>query len=242
MGLQGKTAVIIGGATGFGAAIARALAQNGAQVIIGDPDEAAAAMLAQDIGGLWSAVEPVQNGAMGAMAYKVADQLGDIDILVNAFVPPVGSKPLDEWTEAEFDQYVMAQTKPVYLATRHFVPAMKARHGGVILSILGPAKTTSSWPDAAYGWAAAGTRAMARELAPFGIRVNALSVLTDTSPALPGFLGGTKNDARARKLAGIPLGRFTLPDDLAQAAVFLCSDAAGLITGMVLDIDGGAGL
>jgi 3-oxoacyl-[acyl-carrier protein] reductase len=67
-------------------------------------------------------------------------------------------------------------------------------------------------------------------------------VLADITPVLPSFLGGKKTDDRARKLAAIPLGRYGLPDDLGQAAVFLCSDAASLITGMVMNIDGGAGL
>lgn len=242
MGLQGKTAVIIGGGTGFGAGIARALAESGARVMVADKDAVAAEGLAQDIGGVWATVDPVENSAFGTMAYKVADRFGDIDILVNASLPPVTSKPLDQWTEAEFDTDILAQTKPLFLATRHFVPAMKARHSGVILNIMGPAKSTGPWQEAARGWATVATRAMAMELGSFGIRVNALSLLADTSPVLPSFLGGKKNEDRARKLANIPMGRFTQPDDLAAAALFLCSDVASLITGMVIDVDGGAGL
>lgn len=242
MGLQGRTAVIIAGGTGFGAAISRALAEAGARVMVGDSDETAAQMLAQEIDGLWSEVDPLQNSSLGALAYKVADQLGDIDILVNAHLPALTPKPLDEWSEAEFDAALLAQTKPLFLATRHFVPAMKARRSGVILSILGPAKTTVSWPDAARGWGETAIKAVALELGPFGIRVNALSLLADSSPVLPSFMGGKKNDDRARKLASIPLGRFTLADDLGAAAQFLCSDAASLITGSVIDVNGGAGL
>jgi 3-oxoacyl-[acyl-carrier protein] reductase len=241
MGLMGKTAVVTGAGTGFGAAIARGLAEAGARVMVCDANADAAEAVASEIGGLWAAADPAQNAALGAMAYKAPDQLGDIDIVVNAVLRAPLLKPLDEVSEAEFDAQLLAQTKPIYLTTRHFVPAMKARQSGVILTILGPAKT-AVWTDAARHWAVQATKSMALDLAPHGIRVNALSVLADTSPVLPSFLGGKKNDDRARKLAAIPLGRFTLPDDLAQAAVFLCSDAASLITGMVLDIDGGAGL
>ncbi len=242
MGLQGKTAVIMGGATGFGAAIARALSKAGVRVMIADPDGLAAELLAQDLGGLWAQVDPAHNNSLGAMAYKAADQIGDIDILVNAHLPHSQTKPLDEWTEAEFDATLSAQTKPLFLATRHFVPAMKARRSGTILSVTRPAKSQSSWPDAAQGWAVAATKAMALELAPFGIRVNALSLLADTSPVLPSFLSGKKNEDRGRKLAAIPLGRFASADDVSQAALFLCSDSASLITGATIDIDGGAGL
>lgn len=242
MGLQGKTAVIIGGANGFGAGIARALAQAGVRAMIGDPDSAAAELLAQEIDGLWAQVDPTQNSALGALAYKAADQLGDIDILVSAHLPLYRARPLDEWTEAEFDGCMQAQSKPLFLATRHFGPAMKARRSGAILTLLGPAKTGAPWPDALRGWGVAVVKGMAAELGPFGIRVNGLSLLADTAPALPSFLGGKKNDDRARKLAAIPLGRFSLPDDLGQAAAFLCSDAANLITGTVLNVDGGAGL
>lgn len=242
MGLQGKAAVIIGGASGFGAGIARALAEAGVRVMIGDPDGAAAETLAQEVGGLWALVDTAQNSAVGALAYKAADQLGDIDILVTAYQSLSPAKPLDEWTEAEFDGCVQAQTKPLFLAARHFVPAMKARRIGAILTVLGPVKSHAPWPDAMRGWGAAAVKAMAQELGPFGIRVNALSLLVDTSAVLPSFLGGKKNEDRARKLSAIPLGRFSLPDDLGQAAAFLCSDAANLITGTVLNVDGGAGL
>lgn len=241
-GLVDKTAIVMGGGTGFGAGIARALAEAGVRVMVCDRDADAAEAVATEIGGIWAVADPTQNAALGAMAYKAADQLGDIDILVNASVLILLAKPLDHWSESEFDAGLLAQSKPIYLSARHFVPAMKARRSGVILNILGPAKSGAVWTDAARGAAVAATKAMALELAADGIRVNALSMLADAAPALPSFLGGKKNDDRVRKLGAIPLGRFSLPDDLGQAAAFLCSDAASLITGMVLEVDGGAGL
>ncbi len=241
-GLTGKTAVIICGGTGYGAGIARAMANAGARVLVTDVNAETAEAMAVETGGLWAEVDPWQNSSVGAMAYKAADLLGDIDMLVNASVFLPAIKPLDQWAEAEFDAGLLAQIKPIYLSARHFVPAMKARRSGAILTVLGPAKSGSVWADAARGAAISATKAMALELAADGIRVNALSMLADASPALPSFLGGKKNDDRVRKLGAIPLGRFSLPDDLGQAAAFLCSDAASLITGVVLEVDGGAGL
>ena len=241
-GLVDKTAIVMGSGTGFGAGIARALAEAGVRVMVCDANADAAEAVASEIGGLWAVADPAQNAAFGAMAYQAGDQLGDIDILVNAAWSNAAPKPCDQLAEAEFDALLLAHTKPIYLSARHFIPAMKARRSGVILNLVAAAAAGSVWSNAARGFAVAATKAMALELGPFNIRVNALSVLADAAPVLPSFLGGKKPDDRARKLAAIPLGRYGLPDDLGQAAVFLCSDAASLITGLVMDIDGGASL
>lgn len=242
MGLTGKTAIVTGGGTGFGAGIARALAAAGARVMIGDADPDAAEAVARDCGGLWVALDPALNASVGAMGYKAADVLGDLDILVNAALPPASVGLMHEMSETGFDALLLATATSVHLTTQHFVPAMQARRSGVILQVLRRTPAQSIWADAANAWTAGLTRSMAAELGPQGIRVNALSVLADTAPALPRFLGGKNNDDRARHLSTIPLGRYGLPDDLAQAAVFLCSEGASLITGLVMDIDGGARL
>ena len=242
MGLQGKTAVILGGETGFGAGIARALAEAGGRVMVAGRDGDAARALARECGGLWAETDPCPNMSVAALAYKAADLLGDIDIVVNAGVGATKVAPSDEWPEADFDADLVNVLKPVYLSARHFLPALKARRSGVILNILGPAKTGLVWADAARGWMQSATASMALELAPFGIRVNAVSLLADMSPTLPSFLGGKRNEDRARRLANIPLGRFTTPDDIGPTAVYLCSDASGQLTGIVLNLNGGAGL
>lgn len=93
--------------------------------------------------------------------------------------------------------------------------------------------------NASKGWMITATKAMAVELAPFGIRVNALNPVAGETPLLASFMGGDTPDLRAKFLATIPMGRFSTPTDLGAAATFLCSDAAGLITGTALEIDGG---
>jgi 3-oxoacyl-[acyl-carrier protein] reductase len=83
------------------------------------------------------------------------------------------------------------------------------------------------------------TRAMAVELAPFGLRVNALNPVAGDTPLLKTFMGGDTPEIRAKFLASIPLGRFSTPEDVGNAATFLCSDAASMITGVALEVDGG---
>lgn len=243
MRLDDKTAIVMGGATGFGAGIARALAAAGARVCVADANGDLAASIGTDIGGFGTGVDVTDNASVGKLAYLASDRLGDVDILVNATMPAHIPRLLEEVTEAEFDRMLAGHARAIFLTARHFVPPMKARGQGVILNL---AATTGvsprprvNWFGASKAWVIAATQGMAVELAPHGIRVNAVVPVTDDSPALPSFMGGAKGDHKARAIAAIPLGRFATADDVGQAALFLCSDAATLITGVALDVDGG---
>jgi 3-oxoacyl-[acyl-carrier protein] reductase len=151
--------------------------------------------------------------------------------------------PLEEIPEDEFDRVFRVNAKSVYLTARHLVPAMKARRSGTILNIASTAgispRARLSWYNASKGWMITATKAMAVELAPLGIRVNALCPVAGETPLLKSFLGEDTPEMRAKFLATIPLGRFSTPNDLGHAATFLCSDAAGMITGVALEVDGG---
>ena len=133
--------------------------------------------------------------------------------------------------------------KSIYLAARRFVPAMKARGAGVILNIASTAgispRPRLSWYNASKGWVITATKAMAVELAPFGVRVNALCPVAGETPLLKSFIGEDTPEMRAKFLATIPLGRFSTPEDLGNAAAFLCSDEASMLTGVALEVDGG---
>ena len=96
-----------------------------------------------------------------------------------------------------------------------------------------------SWYNASKGWVVTATKAMAVELAPAGVRVNALCPVAGETPLLASFMGADTPEMRERFLASIPLGRFSTPDDLAAAALFLASDEAAMITGVALEVDGG---
>ena len=96
-----------------------------------------------------------------------------------------------------------------------------------------------AWYNASKGWMVTATKAMAVELAPFGVRVNALCPVAGETPLLKSFLGEDTPEMRAKFLATIPLGRFSTPQDLGNAAAFLASDEAAMLTGVALEVDGG---
>jgi 3-oxoacyl-[acyl-carrier protein] reductase len=123
------------------------------------------------------------------------------------------------------------------------VPRFKAAKKGVILNIASTAGVSPrprlAWYNASKGWVITATRAMAVELAPFGIRVNALNPVAGETPLLKTFMGEDTPEMRAKFLSTIPIGRFSTPEDLGNAACFLCSDEASMITGVAMEVDGG---
>jgi 3-oxoacyl-[acyl-carrier protein] reductase len=243
MTLNGKTALVTGGAGASGAAIARAFAAAGARVCVADPNPEAARALGQEIGGMGHLLDPADDASFARLAYALGDAWGDLDILVNAVAPAQVARPMEETGEADFDRIIALHVRPVFLATRHMVPAMKARGRGVILNYIAISgvngKSRPGWYGPAKAWSIAATEAMAAEFAPSGLRVNAILPVIDDSPPVPSFMGGAKSTARTQALSSIPLGRFAAPEEIGEAAVYLCSDAAAFLTGVILPVDGG---
>jgi 3-oxoacyl-[acyl-carrier protein] reductase len=243
MRLAGKTAIITGGGSGFGAGIARKFAAEGAKVLIADLNINAARAVAVEIDGHALECDVSKNASVARLAYDAADQLGPVDILVNNAGITHLPAPLEEVSEEDFDRVFAVNAKSVYLTARHFVPDMKARGTGAILNIASTAglspRAGLNWYNASKGWMITATKTMAVELAPHGVRVNALCPVAGETPLLASFMGGDTPENRARFLATIPLGRFSTPDDMGNAAAFLCSDEAAMITGAALEVDGG---
>ena len=241
--LKDKVAIVTGGASGFGEGIARRFAQEGAHVAIADLNEGAAQKLAKELGGLAIRADISRGPDVGALIQTVRAKWGEIDILVNN--AGIGHKPqaLDTLSEETFDRILAINAKSVFLTAREIVPAMKARKRGVILNIASTGgispRPNLTWYNASKGWMITATRAMAVELAPFGIRVNAINPVAGETPLLATFMGEDTPEARARILTTIPLRRLSTPADIAATAVFLCSDEAALITGVALEVDGG---
>jgi 3-oxoacyl-[acyl-carrier protein] reductase len=177
------------------------------------------------------------------MAAAARHEFGRVDILVNNAGITHLPKPMEEVTEEEFDRVLAVNAKSVYLTAREFVPAMKAAGAGVILNIASTAglspRPRLNWYNASKGWMITATKTMAVELAPFGVRVNALCPVAGETPLLRSFMGEDTPEMRAKFLATIPLGRFSTPEDMGNAACFLCSDEASMITGVAMEVDGG---
>lgn len=243
MRLQGKAAIVTGGGSGFGEGIVRKFAAEGARVLIADRDAAGAQRVAAATGALALTVDVADASDAKRMVETAVERFGTLDILVNNAGIGHLPQPLDELAEAEFDRIVAVNMKAIYLAAREAVPRMKAQRRGVILNIASTAGVSPrpqlTWYNASKGWVITATRSMAVELAPFGIRVVALNPVAGETPLLATFMGGDTPETRAKFLATIPLGRFSTPQDLGNAACFLCSDEAGMVTGVALEVDGG---
>ena len=243
MRLENRSALVTGGASGFGAGIAAKFVAEGARVMIADLKAEAAAAKAAELGGLSVAADVADDASVAAMAKAALDAFGALDILVNNAGITHLPMPMEDVPEPEFDRVLAVNAKSVYLAARHLVPAMKARGRGAILNVASTAglspRPRLAWYNASKGWMITATKAMAIELAPAGVRVNALCPVAGETPLLKSFLGEDTPEMRAKFLATIPLGRFSTPQDLGNAAVFLCSDEAAMLTGVALEVDGG---
>ncbi|WP_170349717.1 SDR family oxidoreductase [Ruegeria atlantica] len=245
MRLEEKTAIVTGGASGFGAGIVQKFLSEGARVMIADINGDAAEVQANQLGpnAIAQMVDVANAVSVQAMADMAMDRFGQLDILVNNAGVTHLPTPLEDVTEEEFDRVFNVNMKSVYLTARALVPAMKARGAGAILNVASTAglspRPNLNWYNASKGWMITATKTMAVELAPSGVRVNALCPVAGETPLLKSFMGEDTPEMRAKFLSTIPLGRFSTPDDMANAACFLCSDEASMITGAALEVDGG---
>ncbi|WP_171234752.1 SDR family oxidoreductase [Ruegeria sp. HKCCA6837] len=245
MRLEGKTAIVTGGASGFGAGIVQKFLEEGARVMIADINGEAALDLANTLGeqAIGHQVDVADGASVQAMADTARRQFENLDILVNNAGVTHLPTPLEDVAEDDFDRLFNVNMKSVYLTARAFVPAMKARGAGAILNVASTAglspRPNLNWYNASKGWMITATKTMAVELAPTGLRVNAICPVAGETPLLKSFMGEDTPEMRAKFLSTIPLGRFSTPEDMANAACFLCSDEASMITGTALEVDGG---
>ena len=245
MRLNNKIALVTGAGSGFGRGIATRFAEEGAKLIVADINEEAAKMVAGEIGDSAIAVvaDVSKNSDVEAMIQQTFAQWRRLDILVNNAGTTHRNKPMTEVTEEEFDRIFAVNVKSVFLTARHGVPLMKKQGHGIILNVASTAglrpRPGLAWYNTSKGAMITATKAMAIELASFKIRVNAINPVAGETGMLHLFMGEDTPEKRAQFVSSIPWGRLSQPQDMANAALFLCSDEADMVTGTCMEVDGG---
>lgn len=251
--LQGKTAIVTGAASGMGKAIAKLFADQGAQVVLADLNKAAAQQVAQELPeGKGHAVQTdvADDQSVAAMIQETITVFGSIDVLVNCAGVPQAFTPIEELSLEQWDKIMSVNAKSIYLTTRHVVPHMKAASKGSIINIASIAGIRARPGLNAYcaskGAAIMLSKALAIELAPNQIRVNVINPGPAETPMLGKFISGDEDQVEAGKkdifISSVPLGMLIQPEDIAQAALYLASDLSKIVTGEVMNVDGGRGI
>lgn len=241
---KGRSVVVTGAAQGIGAVTALEFAKNGASVALLDIDEAGAREVAKQIQGgraLVVRTDVKDDQSVDAAIARVVAEFGGIDVVVNCAggygrLATVEDTPLDEW-----DNTIALNLRSVYLMSRATIPHLKKSKAGRIInvaSISGRTVTAASSP--AYGSAKAAviqlTRFLAHQLGPNGITANVIAPITTLTPRVKALR--TEDDIK-RIAAQVPLRRLAEPEDSAQTMLFLASDGAAYLNGVVLDVNGG---
>jgi 3-oxoacyl-[acyl-carrier protein] reductase len=249
MRFENKVVIVTGAASGMGKASAELFAKEGATVVVVDLPTSPGESVAQAIcslGGsaIFKSADVTDARQVQQMVDEVHHEFGRIDVMYNNAGLPMAFTPIEEVDDAYFERMMAVNVKGVFLGCRAVTPYMKQAGRGVILMT---ASTAGVRPRpglniyaASKGAVIALTKSLALELAPYGIRVNAINPVATDTPMLNQFIG--KRDieqGRENFLKTIPLGRLAQPIDIAQAALFLASDAASMITGVDLEVDGG---
>jgi 3-oxoacyl-[acyl-carrier protein] reductase len=243
--LTNKTAIITGAGSGFGEGIAKAYVEEGAKVVLADINADSVRRVATELGANASAFTcDVSDGAqIRALVDHCVATYGNPDIVINNAGITHVNCPITEVDEATFDRIFAVNVKAIYHMTLAVVPLMREQGHGVILNT---GSTAGMRPRPGLVWygstkAAVNniSKALALELAPDKIRVNALCPVMGETGLMVQFMGADTPENRAKFRATIPWGRFCQPHDVAAAAVFLASDAAEFFTGLELRVDGG---
>ena len=249
MRLENKTAIVTGGASGFGAGIAQRFAHEGASVVvadINDPEGESIASEIRDSGGdaVYIHADVTSRSDTKRMISAAVEHSGQLDILINNAGFSHSNKLFTEVTDEEFDRVYNVNVKAVYIAIQEAIPVFKRQGHGCIINTSSTAALRPRPGLAVYcsskGAVSNLTKALAVEYAGDQIRINALCPVIGETGMLETFMG-VPDTAENRKNfeATIPMGRFSTPSDIAAAALFFASDDASFITGVTMEVDGG---
>lgn len=248
MRLADKVTIVTGAGSGFGRGIATRFAAEGARVVVNDIHAEHGAGTAEAIaaagGRAWFCGGDVsKNADVKALIDFAISAFGDLDVVVNNAGTTHRNQPMLDVTEAQFDRIYGVNVKSLFLTARHAVPHFRRKRSGAFITIASTAgvrpRPGLTWYNGSKGAAIVTSRSMAIELAPDNIRVNVINPVAGETAMLADFMGEDTPERRAQFIASIPLGRLSLPSDVATAAVFFASDEAAFITGACLEVDGG---
>ena len=243
MKLNNKIAIITGAASGFGKGIAKKFTEEGAKTLMVDINSRLLKKVSRNLNQDYFVADVSKNIDFKSLLNYAQKKYKNIDIIVNNAGVTHKPKFMETVTEKEFDKVFNVNAKSVYYCGKFFVPKMKKIKRGVILNVASTAglspRPKLNWYNASKGWMITATKAMAIELAPYKVRVNAIAPVAGVTPLLKSFMGGNTKKKKDAFLATIPIGRFSTPQDMGNAACFLCSDEANMITGTILEVDGG---
>lgn len=244
--LAGKIAIITGAGGGFGEGIAKHFAAEGAKVGVLDLRGDAAEKVAAEIGNSAVALtaDVTSRAQMESAVQKVVETFGVPNVIVNNAGWTHRNKPMLEVTEDEFDKVYAINVKSIYIMANIIVPMLREIGGGSIVNIGSVAgirpRPGLTWYNSTKGAVNILSQSMAVELAPDNIRVNAICPVMGETGLLEAFMGVPDTpENRARFVATIPMGRMSRPEDIARATLYLASDDAEFITGVLMPVDGG---
>ncbi|ETS75145.1 hypothetical protein PFICI_13629 [Pestalotiopsis fici W106-1] len=243
--LQGKVAIVTGGASGFGKGIATKFVEEGAKVIVADLSAESGQKVADELKCEFAVADVTKREDWERLLKQSLDQFGQLDIIVNNAGMTYANKATEDVTDADFDLVMNVNVKSIYLSTSvllpHFLETKKPACFIQIASTAGVRpRPRLTWYNASKAAVINATKTMAVEYGPHGIRFNSVAPVVGTTGMTHLFLGKPDTEENRKAfISVVPLGRGSTPADVANATCYLASDEASFITGVNIEVDGG---